>query len=92
MPVSLGRRPVILDAWMFRRTATKHPRWISDLAKRIRAHEFDRIVLVSPLSDRGWYSEIHFGDTIADAIRADYRLDGLRDGYYVYVPVARPGG
>jgi len=92
VPVSLGRHPVVLDAWVFRRVATKHAPWVSDLAERIQAHEFDRIVLVYPLSFRGWYSEIHFGDTIADAIRSDYQLDGLRDGYYVYVPRARAGG
>lgn len=86
IPVALGRRPVVLDAWMLQRLGRKHPGWISDLAARMEARQFDWIVLAYPLSFRGWYSEQHFGDEIAEAIRTGYRFDGRKDGYYLYAP------
>jgi hypothetical protein len=86
IPVALGRRPVVLDAWMLLRFRRKHPGWISDLAARIEARQFDWIVLAYPLSFRGWYSQQHFGDQIAEAIRTGYRFDGRKDGYYLYAP------
>jgi hypothetical protein len=87
--VSLGRRPVVLDAWTLLRIGRKHPVWTSDLAERIEARQFDRIVLVYPISFEGWYSQTHFGAPIADAIRTSYRFGERRDGYYVYVPARR---
>jgi hypothetical protein len=89
IPVALGRRPVALDAWMLVRIGRKHPGWISDLAARIEARRFDWIVLVYPLSFRGWYSLEHFGDEIAEAIRTGYRFHGRLDGFYLYTPAGR---
>lgn len=89
IPVSLNQRPVVLDAWMLLRLGTKHPVWISDLARRIAAHRFDRIVLVYPVSFEGWYRTTHFGAPIANAIRTSYRLRGRRDGFYIYFPAHR---
>jgi hypothetical protein len=89
IPVSLGRRPVVLDAWTLLRLGRKHPSWTSDLAERIEARRFDRIVLVYPISFEGWYREAHFGPAVGAAIRAGYRLDEQQDGYYVYLPRRR---
>ena len=86
VPVSLGRTPLVLDAWALLRLGREHPEWTEDLARRIESREFDKIVLVYPITFRAWYSELHFGDTIASAIRRSYELDREADGYHVYIP------
>jgi hypothetical protein len=92
VPVRLGRfPPVVLDAWALLRMEHRHPEWIADLAGRIEREEFDWIVLSYGLEFRGWYSDVHFGDTIAEAIRAHYRPADAAEtnGYFVYVPADR---
>ena len=86
VPVALGQRPVLLDAWALLRLEDRHPEWISRLAQRIRAHEFDKIVLLYDIGTRDWYNSVHLGETVAAAIRDEYRLIGSREGYYVYAP------
>lgn len=86
VPVSLGRRPVVLDAWTLLRVGRKHPAWIAELAERIEVRHFDRIVLVYPITFEGWYRKTHFGAPVGAAIRTSYRFAEQRDGYYVYVP------
>jgi hypothetical protein len=81
---------VILDAWALLRLDRHHPTWTDALVHRIQQREFDRIVLVYSLDFRGWYSQIHLGESIATAIRDNYRLAGTADGYFVYVPAPRP--
>jgi hypothetical protein len=89
VPVSLDRKPVVLDPWMLLRLGRKHPAWTSALAARIDAHQFDRIVLVYPIGFEAWYRQMHFGSAIAAAIRRSYRLREVRQGYYVYAPVGQ---
>jgi hypothetical protein len=86
VPVSLGRRPVVLDGWMLLRLGRDHPSWTSALAGRIEAHEFDEIVLVYPISFSGSYRDTHFGSEVANAIRSSYRFARQTEGYYLYVP------
>jgi hypothetical protein len=91
VPVSLGRTPVVLDAWVLSRLAGSHPDWVADLALRIQSRAFDKIVLVYPITFEAWYREVHFGQVVSDAIRESYRFTGRRAGYYIYVP-GDPGG
>jgi hypothetical protein len=88
IPVSEDRLPVVLDAWVVLRMEGRHPTWIADLAARIDRLEFDTIILVQPLDNRGWYATSHFGNTLADAMRRSYRLSEVRAGYYLYLPKA----
>ena len=84
--ISLGRTPVVLDAWVLLRLTRSHPEWVAELADRIRDHAFDKIVLVYPITFEAWYRELHFGQVVSEAIRENYRFAGRRAGYYVYVP------
>lgn len=86
VPVSLGRTPVVLDAWVLLRLTRSHPDWVADLVGRIEDQSFDKIVLVYPITFEAWYRELHFGQVVSDAIRENYRLAGRRAGYYLYVP------
>jgi hypothetical protein len=87
IPLSLGQfPPVVLDAWALLRLERHHPDWVEDLAQRIERQEFDEIILVYSLDFRGWYSTIHFGFTIASAMRQNYRLEKQVGSYFVYVP------
>jgi len=86
VPTSLGRTPVVLDAWVLLRLTRSHPGWVADLAGRIQDHAFDKIVLVYPITFEAWYRELHFGQVVSEAIRENYRFAGRRAGYYVYVP------
>jgi hypothetical protein len=87
VPVLMDRTPVVLDAWVLLRLEADHPEWIRELADRIERREFDTIVLANPIEFRAWYSTVHFGDTIATAIRTHYRLLENRPPYYLYVPI-----
>ena len=89
VPVSLGRRPVILDPVMLLRFQRNHPDWTASLVARIEAGEFDRIVLLRDLDDPGaeeWYREWHLGTAVEAAIRDAYRLDATVGRYHLYVP------
>lgn len=87
IPLSLGQfPPVVLDAWALLRLERRHPDWVNDLAQRIERHEFDVIILENSLDFRGWYSTIHFGSTIASAMRQNYRFEKQVGRYFVYVP------
>jgi hypothetical protein len=94
VPVSLGQRPVVLDPFMLLRIGRRDPAAVQRLADRIRAREFDLIVLVVPVQpvDRPWWREMHFGEDIAEAVADAYAPDGTVQGYYLYRPAAPPGG
>lgn len=101
VPLSLGQRPVLLDAFMLARIAQRHPDWAGELADRIRRGEFSRIVLRSAVGTPGandLYTTLELGSTVYQAIENAYRLDTVvRDpGYshllassdfFVYVPI-----
>jgi hypothetical protein len=83
---------VVLDAWVLLRLEDRHPGWIADLAGRIDRREFDVIVLVQPLDSERWYRELHFGPTIAAAMRRSYCPAGQPDRYYLYRPGSPTAG
>ena len=89
LPVSLGRRPVILDPFMLARLETERPKVVESLARRIKRREFDVIVLMHTLASRWWYTEIHLGPTVSMAICRAYRRAGTVAGQVLYEPRPR---
>jgi hypothetical protein len=104
VPLSLGQRPVVLDSFMLKRIAQRHPDWAGQLVDRIRQGEFSRIVLRravgTPDADAAYTSQ-ELGSTVYQAIEESYRLEAVvpdpgyshllpsRD-FFVYVYAAAP--
>lgn len=93
VPISLGQRPVVLDAFMLWNVARDHPRARADLVRRLDAREFDAVVLFYRLEERRtsdfvrfWFETEHFGREIVDAIERSYRVAGPAGGFWLYVP------
>jgi hypothetical protein len=87
IPVARGQQPVVLDPYMLLRILEDRPEWRDRLIRRIDAREFDKVVLLRPLSPMGhWYTNVHLGRPIALAIARNYRLDKRVSGYSIYVP------
>ena len=88
LPVSLGQRPVVLDPFMLLRIGRRDPAAVDSLVDRIRRQEFELVVLVEPLAPvhRSWWTDVHFGIDVAEAIDSCYVPDGIIEGYYVYRP------
>lgn len=93
VPVSLDRRAVVLDPFMFITIAQRDPTALQDLLSRIRAHEFDLVVLRVSLEDQSmawWFENEAFGARVADALRANYVYKAWLGGYYTYTPMRTP--
>jgi hypothetical protein len=87
VPVSLGLRPVVLDAFMLARIAQARPALVETLVRRIERREFDVVVLIERLDPTGsWYTRFDFGRAVATAIADNYHLAQTVGGYYVYRP------
>jgi hypothetical protein len=94
VPVSLGQRPVVLDPFMLLRVGRRDPAAERRLVDRIRAREFELVVLVEPLEpvDRPWWRDVHFGTDVAQAIADAYVPDGTVQGYHLYRPAPSGAG
>jgi hypothetical protein len=90
VPVSLGQRPVVLDPFMLQRLGRRDPSAVARLVERIRAREFDLVVLVIPLQpvDTEWWREMHFGTPVVEALADSYVYSGTVDGYHLYRPAS----
>jgi hypothetical protein len=88
VPVSLGQRPVVLDPFMLRRLEDRDPAAVQRLVERIRAREFELVVLVVPLQppDQAWWRDMHFGTRVTRALADAYTENGRAQGYYLYRP------
>jgi hypothetical protein len=95
IPVQLGRRPVVLDAFMLARLGRRHPAWIQELARRIDRRGFDRIVLLHRADGSAYFRDGAFGLPVGRAVARSYRLllpGPVRLGgplglhYWVYAP------
>jgi hypothetical protein len=89
IPVALGRRPLIMDAFMLTRLDRSHPEWVDPLIARIIERRFDLVVLVVSLEDRSadfWWVDYHLGPRVADALRKSYRFDRSVGRYFLYRP------
>ena len=87
IPVLLGQKPIILDAFMLRRMAEAHPESVDTLVERIEGQEFDHVAMVVPLDeDDFWWQYYHFGLRIVTALREHYVFIDRVDRYYLYQP------
>jgi hypothetical protein len=94
VPVSRGRLPIVVDAFMLRRIGEDHPSWRRALIAQIRKKRFSKVVLIRELSPSNdwWWRDFDFGTPVADALAANYRLldlpryYGAADHLWVYVP------
>lgn len=89
VPVSLGRRPVVLDPFMLRRLAQDDPEAVAPLVERIRAQEFDLLVLLRHPEGQDldeWYADFHFGPEIAAAFDEAYMYRETRGRYRIHEP------
>jgi hypothetical protein len=90
--ITLGKKPVIADQFMYLRLIRSHPSWPAALARRVEAREFDEVVLEAPI----FYGlKIgHFGRDVNEAIRRNYRLVKVERtvgrGYYYWLYRPRP--
>ena len=79
-----------LRALSVRRVGLDHPAWVASLERRLDGRYFDKVVLIHPVEDKGWYDERNFGAAVRDAIARDYRLVAKVDRrpltYWVYAP------
>ena len=92
IPVVRGQQSVVGDPFLFRRLSATRPQWSADLVRRIRAHEFEAVVLlqVSPDVAATWYDEVHFGGAVGAAIKGSYALEQtLPNGQLLYRPAVR---
>jgi hypothetical protein len=94
VPLSLGERPVVGDAFMLLRVLERHPQWRADLVRRIKRHEFDKLALIFPLDlTSSWWHDDHLGIEVATALAEAYRpagrVIGGYDYYWLYVPRER---
>lgn len=87
VPVALGRRPVVLDAFMVRRLDEVDPGLVDPLIERIERGAYDYVLLLEEL-DGGdfWWENFHFGLRVVEALRRAYEPIGERDGYLLYRP------
>jgi hypothetical protein len=93
VPISLGQRPVVLDAFMLWSVVRKDHEARDGLVRRLDAREFDAIVLFdrpearSTSSDvRWWFDTQDFGPEIVDAIERNYELGSEVGGDWIYEP------
>jgi hypothetical protein len=77
---------------MLPRIARRNPSGVHALVERIRAREFELIVLVEPLQpvERSWWTTWHFGSDVVAAMAAAYVPAGTADGYHIYRPRPEP--
>ncbi len=87
IPILMGQRPILVDAWILLRIGRQHPEYIKPLISQIRAQTFDKVVLLRPADDpTDWFVAHEFGENVRRALAENYVLWRVRDGYYVHVP------
>lgn len=89
LPVAYGRRPVVLDPFMLRRLARADPEAVAPLVERVRAQEFDLLVLLRHGEGEDlatWYEDFHFGPKLAAAFDDAYVYRETRGPYLIHEP------
>jgi hypothetical protein len=91
VPVLLGRRPVVMDAFAYRVLAERGRVDDRELAGRIARQEFDVLVLMGRVDRPGesLCPRFHFGPRVTAAMQEAYRFDRQVGPYYLFVPEAR---
>jgi hypothetical protein len=86
-----NKAPYLLDPFMFRILAMKHPELTSDLWEKINHQGFAAIVLErDPATAEGkaWYTDTHFGGEFLRDLHTHYALSFATAKSYVYTPRA----
>jgi hypothetical protein len=89
--VNSGKAPYLLDPFMFRILAIKHPELVADFWEKIKRQGFAAIVLErNPATAEGktWYTDTHFGGEFLRDLDAHYALSFATAKSYVYTPKA----
>ena len=89
--VNSGKAPYLLDPFMFRILAIKHPELVGDFWEKIKRQGFAAIVLErNPATAEGktWYTDTHFGGEFLRDLDAHYALSFATAKSYVYTPKA----
>ena len=87
--VALHRQPLVMEPFMLRLVDQVHPEWVDPLISKIASRHFDLVVLAVPLDDRSldfWWTDFHYGERVAAALRSAYRADGTRGRFFLYRP------
>jgi hypothetical protein len=92
--INSNKAPYLLDPFMFRTLALKHPELAGDLWAKMEHQRFAAIVLErDPASAEGkaWYTDTHFGGEFLRDLDAHYAFSFATAKSYVYTPkVAQP--
>jgi hypothetical protein len=87
--VKSGKSPYLLDPFMFRILAMKHPDFGGDLWEKMEHQGFAAILLQrDPATAEGktWYTDTHFGGEFLHDLDANYVFSYAVGKIYVYVP------
>jgi hypothetical protein len=88
VPILLGQRPVVMDAFAYRVLVAQGAIDDAPLVERIRRQEFDALVLLSRLEDKdGITRRFHFGPAVINAMLRAYQFDHEVGRYQVYRPI-----
>jgi hypothetical protein len=83
------KAPYLLDPFMFRILAMKHPELTTDFWEKMNHQGFAAIVLErDPATAEGktWYTDTHFGGEFLRDLNANYALSFATPKSYVYIP------
>jgi hypothetical protein len=87
IPVSMGKDPIVLDAFMLLRILRDHRTWEAQLVGRIDDQRFTKIVLVQELDPAdSWWRGWDFGPAVSEAMARNYRLARRVGQYWLYAP------
>jgi len=92
LPVLAGKRPYMLDPFMFQVLSRRHPEMKKDFMDRLGSHFFPAIVLtIDPdrQEDRANLDEVFFGPGFVDQLLANYHLASRQENLLVYRPNER---
>ena len=89
--VMLGRRPVVLDSFMFQKIATRWPEETQHLADQILQQQFDLLILITPIHrlTAGVERKRHFDPKVWQAILSHYHYVesvGAKEQWHLYRP------
>jgi len=85
IPIAIGRRPYLADAFMVNTMRTKRPQMTTRLRTDVEAQIFNVIVLAH-LGAVDWYENVHFGDDFVDVVERHYVREKRFGHYQFFVP------
>lgn len=96
VPVLAGQSPYVLDPWMVQLLRTRIAGFQEPLLQRLRRQEFGAVVLsTGAISENGakqWFDENAFGPGFVEALGEHYKLAGVVDRDWIYLPKSESPG